>query len=162
MFFDTAKIRYRYEPEGYSLNGLYYLPDFYLPDQSCFVEIKGNAPTYIEQRLAFLLAKQSRNTVHIFGGGIPLPDIKSWDKDGFSIYTFTGNRYNNGRLYSPYIYALNQCPKCRKIDFCVNGRIASLPCGCVKKSQVYRFLPGIRWAFISARSARFEFGEHGI
>ena len=31
VFFDALQIPYRYEPEGFDLNGLWYLPDFYLP-----------------------------------------------------------------------------------------------------------------------------------
>ena len=41
VFFDEAKIRYEYEPEGLKLqNGLCYLPDFYLPDENMYVEVK--------------------------------------------------------------------------------------------------------------------------
>lgn len=41
VFFDAAKIRYEYEPEGFRLeNGLCYLPDFYLPDENMYVEVK--------------------------------------------------------------------------------------------------------------------------
>lgn len=40
VFFDAANIRYQYEPEGFDLNGDYYLPDFYLPDFFIYVEIK--------------------------------------------------------------------------------------------------------------------------
>lgn len=40
VFFDNAKIAYEYEPEGFDLNGDYYLPDFYLPDFQIYVEIK--------------------------------------------------------------------------------------------------------------------------
>lgn len=41
VFFDEAKIRYEYEPEGFKLqNGLCYLPDFYLPDENMYVEVK--------------------------------------------------------------------------------------------------------------------------
>lgn len=41
VFFDAAKIRYEYEPEGFKLkNGLCYLPDFYLPDDNMYVEVK--------------------------------------------------------------------------------------------------------------------------
>ena len=40
VFFDNAKIAYEYEPEGFDLNGEYYLPDFYLPDFQIYVEIK--------------------------------------------------------------------------------------------------------------------------
>ena len=49
VFFNTAGIRYRYEPEGFMLSdGSWYLPDFYLPDvggrageNGLWVEVKG-------------------------------------------------------------------------------------------------------------------------
>ena len=41
VFFDAAGIRYEYEPEGFKTkNGLCYLPDFYLPDENIYVEVK--------------------------------------------------------------------------------------------------------------------------
>ena len=41
VFFDAAGIRYEYEPEGFKMNnGLCYLPDFYLPDENMYVEVK--------------------------------------------------------------------------------------------------------------------------
>ena len=41
VFFDAANIRYEYEPEGIKLNnGMCYLPDFYLPDEDMYVEVK--------------------------------------------------------------------------------------------------------------------------
>lgn len=40
--FDNIGIRYKYEPDGYKLsNGMWYKPDFYLPDCGQFVECKG-------------------------------------------------------------------------------------------------------------------------
>jgi len=49
VFFDAAGIKYQYEPEGFDLgDGIYYLPDFYLPDDEVWVEIKGSAPSDIE------------------------------------------------------------------------------------------------------------------
>lgn len=47
VFFDEAKIRYEYEPEGYDLDGVYYLPDFYLPEFELFVEIKPFDPNIV-------------------------------------------------------------------------------------------------------------------
>ena len=45
VFFDAAGIRYEYEPEGFkSKNGFCYLPDFYLPNEDIYVEVK--APRY--------------------------------------------------------------------------------------------------------------------
>lgn len=43
VFFDTGNIKYEYEPEGFELeSGLKWLPDFYLPDFDCYVEVKPN------------------------------------------------------------------------------------------------------------------------
>lgn len=40
-YFDSLKIIYMYEPEGFTLsNGSNYLPDFFLPDHNLYVEIK--------------------------------------------------------------------------------------------------------------------------
>jgi hypothetical protein len=51
VFFDTLRIKYAYEPEGFALQGGNYLPDFYIPNQrtfrhghnGLFVEVKGIA-----------------------------------------------------------------------------------------------------------------------
>jgi hypothetical protein len=41
VFFDRCSIKYIYEPEGFELsNGERYLPDFYLPDQDAYFEVK--------------------------------------------------------------------------------------------------------------------------
>lgn len=41
VFFDQAGITYEYEPEGFELeDGTRYLPDFYLPDDDVYVEVK--------------------------------------------------------------------------------------------------------------------------
>ena len=41
VFFDHMGVRWEYEPEGYELSdGLWYLPDFYLPEYKCWVEVK--------------------------------------------------------------------------------------------------------------------------
>lgn len=42
VFLDNAPCRYEYEVEGYQLSdGRRYLPDFYLPDDKYYVEVKG-------------------------------------------------------------------------------------------------------------------------
>lgn len=45
VFFDTAGIAWEYEPEGYVMSdGTKYLPDFYLPSEEMYVEVKGVVP----------------------------------------------------------------------------------------------------------------------
>ena len=77
VFFDEAGIKYEYEPEGFDLgDGLFYLPDFYLPDEDTWVEVKGK-PLSIEEREKierFCLAKCSSNSkikFRLFEGEIP-------------------------------------------------------------------------------------------
>jgi hypothetical protein len=42
VFFDSLSINYEYEKEGFDLDGTWYLPDFWLPNLNCWVEIKPN------------------------------------------------------------------------------------------------------------------------
>jgi len=51
QFFDYVcpGIKYQYEPEGFDLDGVYYLPDFYLPDFDTWVEIKPRTGKYLDK-----------------------------------------------------------------------------------------------------------------
>lgn len=40
VFFDAAGIEYQYEPEGFDIEGEWYLPDFYLTEMNAYVEVK--------------------------------------------------------------------------------------------------------------------------
>lgn len=46
--FEMANVRYEYEPDGFDLgkDGGWYLPDFYLPDESIYLEIKPDRMEY--------------------------------------------------------------------------------------------------------------------
>lgn len=45
VFFDATGIPYEYEPEGFNTeSGKKYLPDFYLPDNDIYVEVKPERP----------------------------------------------------------------------------------------------------------------------
>jgi len=62
-------VKYEYEPEGYDLgNGVRYLPDFYLPAEDIFLEIKGPEPTLAELHKAGMLAHHSDKDVYILQG----------------------------------------------------------------------------------------------
>jgi hypothetical protein len=61
VFFDELGLEWYYELEGYDLGGgLYYLPDFYLPELKCWVEIK--SPTAVlstlEERKIFVFREK--------------------------------------------------------------------------------------------------------
>lgn len=40
VFFDALGIEYQYEPEGFDLDGIWYLPDFWLPQVRMWAEVK--------------------------------------------------------------------------------------------------------------------------
>ena len=74
VFFDALGVVYQYEPEGYDLNGVRYLPDFWLPQLNCWVEVKRCWPTDKEEEKAQLLAWHTGKQVYIFHGDVWLPD----------------------------------------------------------------------------------------
>ena len=68
VFFNRAGIAARYEAEGYDLDGVWYLPDFWLSDARIFVEVKPVEPTEQEASKAYTLARLSKNPVALVIG----------------------------------------------------------------------------------------------
>ena len=76
VFFDHLGLKYEYEKEGYDLDGLWYLPDFWLPDVALrrsketglWMEVKGGKPTAEEDEKCVRLAKASRKPVILMAG----------------------------------------------------------------------------------------------
>lgn len=69
VFFDAIGWPYTYEAEGYELPSGRYLPDFYLPTENAFIEIKPSRdlePKEID--FAQELFQQSGKSVYIFCG----------------------------------------------------------------------------------------------
>lgn len=78
VFFDALDIEYRYEPEGFDLgNGVYYLPDFWLPTGEVWIEVKGSEPIDEEISKATRLAQQGDHPVAIFWGDFTM--VGQWD-----------------------------------------------------------------------------------
>ena len=72
VFFDALGIKWEYEKEGYDLDGIWYLPDFWLPELECWIEVKGKEPTEQEHAKAQRLAETSNHPV-ILLGEMPAP-----------------------------------------------------------------------------------------
>ena len=71
VFFDALGVRWEYEKETFDLGDAgWYLPDFWLPDFDCWVEVKGVDPSDAEYEKVSCLARLSEKTVAIFVGGI--------------------------------------------------------------------------------------------
>jgi hypothetical protein len=69
-FFNQLKVPYIYEREGYALPSGLYLPDFWLPEQKVYIEVKGNDPTRLEEKLTEELSERLLIPVII---GVDLP-----------------------------------------------------------------------------------------
>lgn len=91
VFFDALGVKWEYEKEGYELPSGWYLPDFWLPDDQLWIEIKGECPAANELRLAKDLAESTRQSVFVFNG-LPLEHhgngfvFELWDIDEWHIH----------------------------------------------------------------------------
>jgi hypothetical protein len=56
VFFDRIGLGYEYEPEGFQVGNVRYLPDFRVRDLMCYVEIKPKGSTPSEKQFAFVEA----------------------------------------------------------------------------------------------------------
>ncbi len=72
VFFKTLGIKYEYEKEGFELPCGWYLPDFWLPNEKTWVEIKP-VGTSDESLEAFWLAEHTSQNVLLVTGN-PWPD----------------------------------------------------------------------------------------
>ncbi len=82
VFFDYMNVRWEYEKQGYELPSGCYLPDFWLPQIECWVEIKGALPTDGELQLAGELATGTGSRVFVFHGEVPGYAISARDSHG--------------------------------------------------------------------------------
>lgn len=115
VFFDTLKIRWEYEPEGFVLpSGKKYLPDFWLPtfDGGCYVEVKPDDGHY-EKALELAESKKVKvwccagipttREYHVIDGdngsytGIPNWD-QAFDEDRMFVYSGFADPNNLDKL----------------------------------------------------------------
>jgi hypothetical protein len=152
VFFNTLNVRYEYESEGFELgDGIRYLPDFWLPDHRCWVEIKPPGE-WAYHHECLLLAQQSdcRLVLYITGNHWP-------GEYGIAPHPITSDEFG---AQSPWLFALG-----RKDDrelwirnddigaYCLNQIISG--------DSRYPLVDSLRLmgAYRAARQARFEFGR---
>lgn len=150
VFFEVLKIRHEYEYEGFDLNGIRYLPDFWLPDLKCYFEVKGEEPTKEEECKARLLSLHSGKRV-LIAVGAPWHDLRICG-------------YNWGIktdcIRFPWQWIL--CSRCNKAGLVdkmmlkVDRELSLMAgCECEEAKPVFRHTL-LDAAFGKARQARFE------
>jgi hypothetical protein len=155
VFFDEMHMKWEYEKQGYDLgDGLYYLPDFYLPEANNYVEVKGEEPDGDD--LEKILRFSSQNSVILVVG---LPEYKSYPM--YQDWDFTNDGEKSGE--NP--------PKHGREGWSVSflwwhGEIGNLFCPLFFHGEYY--MPDIEdydggkellEACNKAKQARFEHGE---
>ena len=77
--FDTLGILWEYEREGFvASDGTCYLPDFWLPEQGIWIEVKGVAPTAPEKHKALMLSIGDKHDVLMVIGVPGREDLFVW------------------------------------------------------------------------------------
>lgn len=166
LFLDRLSVRHLYEPEGFDLSDIpqvavpldgaaaLYLPDFWLPAQRSWLEVKPTPPDATERERAARLAIGSGSPVYIVcGSPWIVAELPTGYDGGDSGYRFTpdGNE-------QPF-YLLTACPTCGLVDWCPSGWADHLSCACPNAAQSVGDFARIQRAYLAARSARFEFGQ---
>ncbi|MBE6893531.1 MAG: hypothetical protein E7482_05915 [Ruminococcaceae bacterium] len=151
VFFDSIGLDYEYEVEGFEMDNIRYLPDFYIPSLDRWFEVKGQplSITELQKCEQFCFRKDNKNIKFSILIGMPTPAMYKDDNIkiiGISEFTWE---------WPSELYPADM-------------RIFTL--GLTKEEYYSRFVPGI-WkvpnvtdkqltqAIRAARESRFEFGE---
>jgi len=141
-FMDAAGVEWTYESEGYDLDGVRYLPDFYLPKLGCWLEVKGARPEWRSRDLekARRLAAASSKPVFVVSGELG-PD--------YVIDAFGAGHSRSWRWVV--------CIRCKLVGITGDANAAKLPCQCFYPDEVYQSddWEAIRTALLTARQERF-------
>ncbi len=82
VFFFCLYVPLTYEPERFQLYGGSYLPDFYLPSEGAYLEIKPNKPYPNEKLKCFRLARKAKKPVVLLWGRPQVGMHQIWVFDG--------------------------------------------------------------------------------
>lgn len=151
VFMDKMGCNAQYEMEGFDLgDGLFYLPDFYLPFQDSWLEIKGPIATKTEKQKASRLSEVTDKRVFLIEGP-PCPEWTNWkfNLPGATLFYF-GEDYH---------YLWCECPHCGRCELQFDGRADRTDCKCPKSEhgdKGYNYdTPRLCAAIYAAISERF-------
>lgn len=148
VFFDAAGIKWLYEQEGYWVDGVPYLPDFYLP-QFGYFEVKGRRDCDLDMMQKF--SDESGELVILAFEEIPFPE----NGRGY-LETLTPGSFHEGGdlMFWGYDDMFLQCDGCGKVTI-QNAAYDTIKGNCCDGSREM----SIEHALLAAREARFEHGE---
>ncbi len=124
VFLDSLGVEYDYEPFYEEVGNDYvyynYMPDFYLPKQEKFIEVKPGKPTVVEERKAAFWCKDIQDIVILFNLNPPTDKLENgW------LYHFPSIKKVPMVMEN---YWWGECRKCGHIDISEYAYVTS--CGC--------------------------------
>lgn len=160
VFLDHLEVAWSYEKEGYDLSGRWYLPDFFIADWNCWLEIKGQEPDEEERYKCQLLAKESGKLVLLLVGE-PWVDtsrshysVTPFDRGRPEYSGTSGWEFGEGRRCPQEIWLLNN-------ELMMAFTLHAISHAGDHKEPLGGILAnGIREALAAARQVRFEHGAH--
>lgn len=183
MFFDTMKIAWEYEPQGYLVGAMAYLPDFWLSGMRQWVEVKGSV---LNLRERMIMAKavlpraglpDNKNGILLLGG---IPDVRvSGVKVSHGRFLFhQGGLYRNPFYFSEKNFDRPEWLIAPEIEHRSDAHLSKElgknlsawnPAGYIEDNYVEGYgrrkssaaERRVDKAYVAARSARFEHGERG-
>jgi hypothetical protein len=152
IFLEALGIDNRYEEEGYTFDGMCYLPDFWLPNHQCWIEIKGEEPSADELEKACLLSLYKEKPVYIFFGETWLPNQQKHE----GAYCCSNGKAEKG-------YFWYECLTCKAIGLGSSQNSSCFSCQCslaLSPTNNYSNSSNrLLEAYTLARQARFEYKE---
>lgn len=161
VFMDAMDIEYRYEPEGFDLDGLWYLPDFWLPKQAIWLEIKPVEPDDGEAEKAHRLAQASQRPVLILWGDIPNLSPRALAQSAYLYDAWQHAETGEWERGWDCCYWWTECTTCRTVGLVFSGYADRLPCSCEHAYSVDgEETPRLLTAYSLARQERFTSRLH--
>ena len=149
VFLDTLGVEWTYEVEGFDLDRLWYLPDFWLPKLNTWLEVKGVTPTALEIRKAQRLAESSHSKVLVLSGQpwIGEHNITLVSSDGYGVEDHLIWGEINGSLCLEY-------PDGIRLEMQTPHFVRHV--GLEYRKDIEFEGSALQRAFVEARGARFE------
>lgn len=142
IYLDQLGVPWDYEREGFDLGSRWHLPDFWLPQQRAWLEIKPREALDTPDATAtaaLLAAQQDADAFVVYGD--PADYVAHW-------FVPSGHR-------APPVQ-WQACPVCDAWGLVCD--LVDLPCACVRRAW-YAAYAANEHAAATARGARFEHGE---
>jgi hypothetical protein len=113
---DDLGVSYEYEPEGFTDGTLCYLPDFWLPNMECYLEVKPTTPTDEEYEKALLVVEKTKKSLVFMVGAPHMPDpneiVCRYGRPNFLFFSSEGST-----VYRSKGFYWASCAHCKRIGF---------------------------------------------